>query len=271
MALYLSHCFSFVCRLYLLIGVALLLNACGNQQPSFSTVHYKIGSDILTFDQMQATDWWPKAKELAYLSQLRPRSAVKLYIGAGKTLDIPYAKSMMLIENSRLSYVTLTSIALSAKSKEQKEEQARQLYQQLIHTLEVHPDWQFNARIGRWLATEPSSTLRLKRSEDSIRVSLHGDYVRVSHHPDNRLPGCLSPITSYQSLFDPEYSDLTFKKRIHLFNLDNDRGKRLLNIMQKENPYTLSIEEYVRRVDRFMTEECPDMLKRYGQFAKNVS
>ncbi len=141
-----------------------------------SLLYLKIGSNITDFHKMQPKDWSIPPKRLAYIGQVNALSPVKIDLGRGVTLDIPYAKTSLLIMNSRLNDFSLVT---NPNRESQKIKEAKALYKNLYRVLEKHPDWYFNVKLDRWMRIS-NQTKRL-RSEESIMLDLHPN--RVSSLP----------------------------------------------------------------------------------------
>lgn len=50
-----------------------------------------------------------------------------------------------------------------------------------------------------------------------------------------------------------------------LSGIDIEEVKIALKVLGREDPRELPLEEYVTRVNQFMSIRCPDMLEQYGQ------
>lgn len=258
--IYMSH---FRNKFNFLIVTLLFLSSCSFGGEKVSMLHLRIGSTILEFDQMQAKDWSVPPKRLAYIGQINVRSPVKVELGGGIVLDIPYARTMLVIENTRLR---LFNLIIYPRDDQNRQHEAKALYDQLHNVLEQHPDWEFNEKLDRWMRTKDIA--EGKGSEEFIQLNLRKDDIRLSHSGDIKLSDCLSPLHDHRGLFEKEKVKIepdSDRRVDSLSGVNIEAIKVALDIIGREDPVALPLEEYVSRVNKFMEIRCPDMLEQYGQ------
>ncbi len=225
-------------------------------------LHLKIGSTIIEFDQMQAKDWSVPPERLAYIGQINVRSPLTVELGEGIVLDIPYARTSLLIFNTRVNDFSLVT---NPKGDQSKQHEAKPLYDKLYRVLEQHPGWEFNVKLDRWM--RKNDTPKRKESEESIMLSLYKDKIHLSYNADTKLSGCLAPLGDHRHLFEKESIEREpdLNKRVESLTDDNTDVKLALDVIGREDPVALPLKEYVSRVNKFMEIKCPNMLEQYGR------
>ncbi len=92
--------------------------------------------------------------------------------------------------------------------------------------------------------------------------------VYLSYNSDTKLLGCLSALHDHRGLFEKEKIEREpdLDRRVsRLSGIDIEEVKIALKVLGREDPRELPLEEYVTRVNQFMSIRCPDMLEQYGQ------
>jgi hypothetical protein len=273
----------------MLISVFLLpLGSCsGGGENEWKTIYLKMGVNMLEWQAMQ-TEAELDVKSYAYLTSPELRGNFKVYIDDGVWLEIPHAIASLIVEAGRITDISIMTWQPYGKW-DKSPQKANALLDKAKIALNNSRSWELRPFPGA-----PEGLEAWFRRDKLVNQKGVGEYIELGvsgsgrslgenyqfhflHSPNDRIRGCLSGINTHFEVFDnrfkkvPEYPTpryVTGYLQSRAANSKNSSNDILLalEIMGAEDPQKLPMDEYLRRVDRYMEKVCPDMLDRYGRF-----
>lgn len=282
-----------IVRLLLLCLFLFPLSSCaGGKENEWKTIYLKMGVNMLEWQAMQ-TETELDIESYAYLTSPELRGNFKVYIDDGVWLDIPHAIASLIVEAGHITHIRIMTWQPYGKW-EASPEKARTLLDKANTSMSNSRSWELKPFPGTLPNTTMEGIEAWFRRDNPVNQKSVGEYIELGvsgsgrslgenyqfhffHSPNYKIKDCFSAINRHFSVFDnrfkkvPEYPTPRYVSG-HLQSIaanSGDSGNNILlalEIMGSEDPQKLPMDEYLRRVDRYMEKTCPDMLDRYGRF-----